>query len=167
MLTHSRMSKHFHCFNQWSIKNLHVLICHIQSTPNLSFWMFLAFSVSTFFFLMMPGLVIEWRTEEKVMLENVNFLKRKTLFQWNPTSQVLIVISCDFTFWQSIGNFNSDVHFQGECFLSAHCWCESLLSAFVLMELVESAVLSYPPSPFDLSVADIKSTYLGFPGNSG
>ena len=95
------------------------------------------------------------------------FLKRKTLFQWNPTSQVLIVISCDFTFWQSIGNFNSDVHFQGECFLSAHCWCESLLSAFVLMELVESAVLSYPPSPFDLSVADIKSTYLGFPGNSG
>lgn len=65
--------------------------------------------------------VVGWRTEEKVMVENlIKFLNRKMLFQWNPTSQVLIVISCDFTFWQSVGKFNPMFIFQGGCCLSAH-----------------------------------------------
>lgn len=57
--------------------------------------------------------VVGWRTEEKVMVENlIKFLNRKMFFQWNPTSQVLIVISSDFTFWQSVGKFNPNVHFS-------------------------------------------------------
>ena len=165
------MSKHFHCFNQWSIKNLHVLICHIQSTPNLSFWIFLAFSLYFFFFFSDDAWISRWMEDRRESNTGERkFLKRKMLFQWNPTSQVLIVISCDFTFWPSIGNFNLDVHFSGWMFSFSTLlmWKPPISSCFdgVGRDCC-SLLLSYPPNPFDVSAADTKSTYLGFPGNSG
>lgn len=95
-----------------------------------------------FFFFSVDAWISHWMEDRRESNAGERkILKRKMLFQWNPTSQVLIVISYDFTFWPSIGNFHLDVHFSGECFLFAHCWCGSLLSVLVLMQLVEIAVL--------------------------